>query len=323
MTQYIFKRLLLFVPTALGVSILIFIMLRTIPGDYITATYLSGREETFKTQEDIDRIKASLGFDKPLHMQYLTWTKDFFTGSFGESLTNRLSIRDNLTSLDNCKLCRSAELAILAMIIAVVIAIPAGIFAAIKQDRWPDYILRTISMGFEAMPGFWVALILLLLLLKLFDWIPPVTYQDFWEDPWTNFQIMVFPALVVGARASAGMLRMTRAAVLEVVREDYIRTALAKGLRHKTVLFIHVLKNSLLPVVTLAGFEMIFMMGGLVIIEYVFQIPGVGDQFVRAAARQDYPMVQAIVMWVALTVLIANLVVDLMYAWLDPRIRYS
>ena len=320
MTQYIARRLLLFIPTALGVTLIIFVMLQNIPGDYCSSSLLSGRERSASiTSQSFEDCKAHLGLDKPFHSQYASWMGNMFTGSLGISLTNRLDVVEQLIP----RLRVSMQLALMAMVLAVVIAIPAGIFAAVNQDRWPDYVLRGISMTFEAMPGFWVALLVILGLLHFFDWIPPVTYRNLWDEPWTNFQIMIFPALVVGARASAGMLRMTRSAVLEVVREDYIRTALAKGLRRPTVLFIHVLKNSMLPVVTLAGFELIFLMGGLVIIETIFQIPGVGQEFVRAAGRRDWPIVQAIVLWVAGTVLVANLVVDILYSWLDPRIRYA
>ena len=320
MTQYILRRLMLFVPTAFGVSVLIFFMLQSIPGDYCTASLLSGREvQLGLTNETFERCREHLGLEDSIVSQYVGWVGNVLQGSFGTSLTNRLEVVDNLIP----RIRVSAQLAVMALTISVVIAIPAGIFAAIKQDRWPDYILRGLSMTFEAMPGFWVALLIILGLLHFFHWIPPVTYRNLWDEPWTNMQIMIFPALVVGARASAGMLRMTRSAVLEVVREDYIRTAMAKGLHQQTVLFIHVLKNSMLPVVTLAGFELVFMMGGIVIIETVFQIPGVGQEFVRSAARRDWPTVQAIVMWVAGTVLVANLVVDILYSWLDPRIRYA
>ena len=299
---------------------MIFVMLNSIPGDYCTSSLLSGRERaTNLTNETFERCRTHLGLDKPLPEQYVHWVGNVFTGSFGETLTNHLDVVDYL----KLRILVSGELAIMAISIAVIIAIPGGIFAAVNQDRWPDYILRGVSMTFEAMPNFWFALLVILGLLYAFDWIPPVIYEEPWNDPWTNFQIMIFPALVVGARTSAGMLRMTRSAVLEVVREDYIRTAMAKGLRHQSVLFIHVLKNSLLPVVTLAGFELVFLMGGLVIIESVFQIPGVGQQFVRSVGQRDWPVVQAIVMWVAGTVLVANLVVDILYSWLDPRIRYA
>jgi peptide/nickel transport system permease protein len=217
----------------------------------------------------------------------------------------------------------SFELGFLAVAIGLIIAIPGGILAAVRQDTMVDYVLRFFSMLFESMPGFWVALLIIVGLLWAFDWIPPIEYKQIWEDPWENFVALVFPALAVGARSSADMLRMTRSSVLDVLREDYVRTAEAKGLRRPRVLLVHVLRNALLPVTTLAGFEVVFLMGGVVVTEQVFNLPGVGKLFVQAVAARDYPVIQAIVMFSAGIVLVANLLVDLMYAWLDPRIRYS
>ena len=178
-------------------------------------------------------------------------------------------------------------------------------------------------MIFESMPNFWLGLLLLVALAIVFDWKPPISYRDLWEDPWTNLQVMFFPALVVGSRASAGMLRMTRSSVLEVLREDYVRTAHAKGLQHVRILFVHVLRNALLPVTTLAGFEVVILFGGQVVIEQVFQIPGLGQLLVQTVAGRDTPVIQSIIMFIAMVVLLANLVVDLLYGLLDPRIRYS
>ncbi|HZA22392.1 MAG TPA: ABC transporter permease, partial [Dehalococcoidia bacterium] len=200
----------------------------------------------------------------------------------------------------------------------MLIAIPGGVLAAVRQDTWIDYVLRSVSRMFESMPNFWPALLIIIGLLWAFDWIPPIAYREFWVDPWSNLQSLFFPALIVGARSSAGMLRMTRSSVLEVLREDYVRTAHAKGLHDVAVLGVHVLRNALLPVVALAGFEVVFLMSGLVVIESVFNLPGVDKLFVQAVAARDYSVIQAIVMFIAVVVLMANLVVDMMYAWLDP-----
>ena len=201
-------------------------------------------------------------------------------------------------------------------------AIPCGVISAVKQDSLVDYGLRFFSMIFESMPNFWLGLLLLVALSIIFEWKPPISYRDLWEDPWANLQIMFFPALVVGARSSAGMLRMTRSSVLEVLREDYVRTAQAKGLHRVRILFVHVLRNALLPVTTLAGFEVVILFGGQVVIEQVFQIPGLGQLLVQAVAGRDTPLIQAIIMFIAVVVLLANLVVDLLYGLLDPRICY-
>ena len=320
MRAYIARRLLLFVPTAIGVSVFIFSMLHVIPGDRATALLVGGRDAQFiATEEDYARVREKYGLDGSLPEQYARWAGNFFRGNLGTSWSNDLPVFDRMLP----RVALSAELAFLAVVLAVVIAIPGGIIAAVRRDTWVDYVLRTASLGFESAPNFWLALLLIFGLLWVFDWIPPLSYSPPWEDPWLNFKALVFPALIIGARSSAGMLRMTRSSVLEVLREDYVRTAEAKGLQKPRVLFVHVLRNALLPVVTLAGFEVVILMGGLVVIEQVFTLPGIGNLLIQAVAGRDYPVVQAIVMFIAAIVLVANLVVDILYSWFDPRIRYS
>jgi len=317
---YILRRLALFVPTAFGVSVFIFLMLHVIPGDYATSVLLRGRDRTIiATQADFDRIREQLGLDGSLPRQYIRWAGNFVQGDFGESWTNKRPVIDRMAP----RIALSAELAFLSIALAMIIAIPGGIIAAVKQDTWIDYTLRTLSMGFDSAPNFWLALLLIVGLLWAFDWIPPISYRTPWENPWQNFQILIFPALIIGARSSAGMLRMTRSSVLEVLREDYVRTANAKGLARPNVLFIHVLRNAMLPVITLAGFEVVILMGGLVVIEQVFNLPGIGKLLIQGVAARDYPVIQAIIMFVAGIVLVANLVVDVLYSWFDPRIRYT
>ena len=320
MRAYILRRLALFVPTAFGVSVFIFLMLHVIPGDYATSVLLRGRDRTIiATQADFDRIREQLGLDGSLPRQYIRWAGDFVQGDFGESWTNKRPVIDRMAP----RIALSAELAFLSIALAMIIAIPGGIIAAVKQDTWIDYTLRTLSMGFDSAPNFWLALLLIVGLLWAFDWIPPISYRTPLENPWQNFQILIFPALIIGARSSAGMLRMTRSSVLEVLREDYVRTANAKGLARPNVLFIHVLRNAMLPVITLAGFEVVILMGGLVVIEQVFNLPGIGKLLIQGVAARDYPVIQAIIMFVAGIVLVANLVVDVLYSWFDPRIRYT
>ena len=320
MRTYLVRRLALFVPTAFGVSVFIFLMLHVIPGDYATSVLLRGRDrQLVATEADFERIREQLGLNGSLPAQYLNWGKDFLRGDLGTSFTNRQPVLERLAP----RLAVTAELAVLAILLALVVAVPGGVFAAVRQDTWVDYVLRGFSMMFESFPNFWLALMLIMGLLWVFDWIPPISYTEPWDNPWENLKSLVFPAFIVGARSSAGMLRMTRSSVLEVLREDYVRTANAKGLHRPRVLFVHVLRNALLPVTTLAGFEIVILMGGLVVIEQVFNLPGIGKLLVQAGAARDYPVIQAIVMLIAATVLVANLVVDLMYAWLDPRIRYT
>ena len=320
MRAYILRRLALFVPTAFGVSVFIFLMLHVIPGDYATSVLLRGRDRTIiATQADFDRIREQLGLDGSLPRQYVRWAGNFVQGDFGESWTNKRPVIDRMAP----RIALSAELAFLSIVLAMIIAIPGGIIAAVKQDTWIDYTLRTLSMGFDSAPNFWLALLLIVGLLWAFDWIPPISYKTPWENPWQNFQILIFPALIIGARSSAGMLRMTRSSVLEVLREDYVRTANAKGLARPNVLFIHVLRNAMLPVITLAGFEVVILMGGLVVIEQVFNLPGIGKLLIQGVAARDYPVIQAIIMFVAGIVMVANLVVYVLYSWFDLRIRYT
>ena len=320
MRIYLLRRLALFIPTAFGVSVFIFLMLHVIPGDYATTLLLGGRDQALvATEEDFAKVRNQLGLDKPLHIQYATWAAKLARGDLGISWINRQPVLERMLP----RIAVSAQLGFMAVLIASLIAIPGGVIAAVRQDTFIDYILRFVSMIFESMPNFWIGLLLIVGLLTIFDWIPPISYANLWEDPWDNLTILIFPAMVVGARSSAGMLRMTRSSVLEALREDYVRTAEAKGLYRSRILFIHVLRNALLPVVTLAGFEVVFLMGGQVVIEQVFNIPGLGNLFIQAVGARDFPVIQAIVMFIAGVVLIANLVVDLMYAWLDPRIRYT
>lgn len=320
MRTYLLRRLALFVPTAFGVSVFIFLMLHVIPGDYATTLLLGGRDQALvATEEDFARVRNQLGLDKPLHIQYATWAAKLVRGDLGISWINRQPVLERMLP----RIAVSAQLGVMAVLIASIIAIPGGVIAAVRQDTVIDYVLRFVSMIFESMPNFWIGLLLIVGLLTIFDWIPPISYANLWEDPWDNLMILIFPAMVVGARSSAGMLRMTRSSVLEALREDYVRTAEAKGLYRSRILFIHVLRNALLPVVTLAGFEVVFLMGGQVVVEQVFNIPGLGNLFIQAVGARDFPVIQAIVMFIAGVVLVANLVVDLMYAWLDPRIRYT
>ena len=295
-------------------------MLHVIPGDYATQLLIGGRNaQLIATEEDFIRVRKQLGLDGSLVEQYLRWAGNFVQGDLGTSYTNRQPVFDRMRP----RIAMSAQLGLMSVLLAVVIAVPGGIIAAVRRDTWVDYVLRGISLAFESAPNFWLALLLIVGLLWAFEWIPPISYAAPWENPWLNFQTLIFPALIVGARSSAGMLRMTRSSVLEVLREDYVRTADAKGLPRVAVLFVHVMRNALLPVVTLAGFEVVILMGGLVVIESVFNLPGIGKLLISAVGGRDYPVIQAIVMFVAIIVLVANLLVDILYSWLDPRIRYN
>jgi peptide/nickel transport system permease protein len=320
MRTYLTRRLLLFIPTAFGVSIFIFIMLHTIPGDYATALLLGdARDQAIATEADFERIREQLGLNGSLPEQYGRWALNFIQGDLGISWQNRVPVVDRMAD----RIFLSLELGILAVGLACFLGVTLGVIAAVRRDTWVDYVLRSVSMGLQAMPGFWVALMAIVLLIALFDWIPSVYYAHLWEDPVRNLSVLWLPALIVGSRSSAEILRMTRSSVLEVLHEDFVRTAHSKGLSSRRVLSIHVLRNALLPVTTLAGFEVVFAMSGQIITEQIFNLPGIGKLFIQSVGARDYPMIQAIVMFIAFIVLLANLVVDIMYAWLDPRIRYT
>ena len=320
MRTYLLKRLLLFIPTAFGVSVIIFVMLHSIPGDYAVALLLGDVEDQITaSEEDFERIRKQLGLDGPLHVQYVRWLGDFFKGDFGTSWTNRKPVIERMAP----RIFLSFELGVLAVFLAMSLGTVGGVIAAVRQDTWIDYLLRSSSMALQAMPGFWLALLVIFGLVAAFDWIPSISYRHIWEDPLRNLEVLLVPAFLVGLRSTAEILRMTRSSVLEVLGEDYVRTAHSKGLSSYNVLGCHVLRNALLPVTTLAGFEVVFLMSGQIITEQIFNLPGIGKLFIQAVTARDLPVVQAIVMFIAGVVLVANLVVDLMYAWLDPRIRYT
>jgi peptide/nickel transport system permease protein len=316
MRRYLVKRFLLMFPTLLGVAVFIFVLMRLLPGDVVQLR-MAG-EGGFVSEEAMQQERARLGLDRSIGRQFLDWMSGLARLDLGPSMwTGRpviyeIGIRFQL----------SLQIAIMATIIAIVLALPLGTIAALYQDRWPDYAVRVFSIAGLAMPSFWLGILILLSFLILFHWTPPMVYVPFWVHPWQNLSQLVWPALATGYRYSAVATRMTRSAVLEVLREDYIRTARAKGIRRKLILTRHALKNAMLPVVTVIGLEFAFLIGGLVVTEQVFNLNGLGKLFVDAVTQYDYTMVQGLVLLVAFVFILSNFVVDLLYAWLDPRIRY-
>jgi len=316
MTKYIVKRLLLMIPTLLGVAVLIFFLMRVVPGDIVELRFAG--ESAFAQKENLDKERARLGLDRPLWEQFLTWMLGIVRLDFGTSMWTGAPIMEEI----KLRAALSFQLAVMATIIAVVLAIPLGVVAALKQDTWVDYAVRIFSIAGLATPSFWLGIVFILLLLIVFKWLPPMVYTPFWVNPWQNMLQLIWPALAVGYRYSAVATRMTRSAMLEVLREDYIRTARAKGLWLKLILSRHALKNAMLPVLTVIALEFAFLMGGLVVTEQVFNLNGLGMLFVESVARRDYTLTQALVMLVAFVFIFVNFTVDLMYAWLDPRIRF-
>jgi peptide/nickel transport system permease protein len=317
MRTYLAKRLLLIIPTLLGAAALVFLIMRVIPGD-VTLLIFGGDSAGQIDPKQLAAMRHRLGLDQPLLVQFGTWLWGVLRFDFGTSLwTGRPVIEELLVRLP-----LSLELAVLATIISVLLAIPFGMLAAIRQDSWVDYLIRVVSIGGLAIPSFWVGILIILLLVIFFGWGPPLEFTPPWINPWANFQQMIWPVLTVGYRYAAVTTRMTRSTVLEVMREDYIRTAWAKGLRERAIVIRHAMKNAMLPVVTLIGTEFAFLIGGLVVTETVFTLNGVGRFVVDAVAHRDYPVVQALVFLIALSFVVVNLLIDLTYAWFDPRIRY-
>ena len=304
------------IPTLLGVAILIFFLLRIMPGDIVEVMLLG--EGGAVPQHVIEAERVRLGLDQPIYVQFFKWMAGVVQGDFGYSMWTgkpvayEIGIRFEL----------SLQVALMATVLAVLIALPLGTLSAIFKDTWIDYTVRVISIAGLAIPSFWLGMIIILLLLTFFSWHPPLTFTPLLENPAANLSQLIWPALAVGYRYSAVATRMTRSSILEVLQEDYIRTARAKGVLERLVVSRHAMRNAMLPVVTVIGLEFAFLIGGLVVTEQVFNLNGIGKLFVEATARGDYTMVQALVLLVATFFIVVNFLVDLMYAALDPRIRY-
>ena len=305
------------IPTLFGVALLVFFLLRVAPGDIVELKYAGSG--TFAPKEALDRERVQLGLDRPLAQQFASWIAGILRFDLGISMWTGRPITDEI----KIRLELSVQLALMATLVAVLIAIPAGTLAALKQDTWIDYLVRIVSIGGLALPSFWLGIVIILGFLIVFKWMPPLSFTSFWIDPWANLAQMIWPALAVGYRYSAMATRMTRSAVLEVLREDYVRTARAKGLRERAVVIKHALRNALLPVITVIGLEFAFLIGGLVVTEQVFNLNGIGMLFVESISHRDYTMTQALVLLVSFAFIFMNLLVDLLYAYLDPRIRYQ
>ncbi|MGE5818596.1 MAG: ABC transporter permease [Deltaproteobacteria bacterium] len=317
MRNYILKRLLLMIPTLLGVAALVFFLLRVLPGDIVELKYAG--TGSYAPKEAIERERAQLGLDKPILEQFVSWVwgmtrLDFGTSMWtGQPITHEIAIRLEL----------SIELALMATLVAVLISLPLGTLAAVNQDTWLDYCVRVFSIAGLAIPSFWLGIVIILAFVIYFDWLPPLTFTSLWVDPKANFMQLIWPALAVGYRYSAVATRMTRSTVLEVLREDYIRTARAKGLWEGAVLIRHALKNALLPVITVIGLEFAFLVGGLVVTEQVFNLNGIGKLFVEAISQRDYTMVQSLVLLTSFVFIFVNFLVDVINACLDPRVKYQ
>jgi peptide/nickel transport system permease protein len=323
MYRYIVHRLLLAIPTLAGAAALVFALMRLIPGDICVVRLASGGG-TFDPHS-VTVCHAELGLDRPMIVQFLDFVLGFFRLDFGTSMWTGRPVAYEIAA----RLPISIEVALLATVVAIAFAIPLGTISALKQNSWIDVVVRTVAIAGIATPSFWLGIVVLLVILDVTNfvygapWMPPIDYVPLWQDPIRNLSMVFWPAVTVGYRYSAVTMRMTRSAMLEVLREDYIRTARAKGLLDRIVINRHALKNALLPVVTLIGIEFAFLIGGLVVTEQVFNLNGIGRLFVLSVQNQDYTLTQALVMLVVTVFVLSNLAVDVLYAWLDPRIRFG
>jgi peptide/nickel transport system permease protein len=323
MYRYVVKRLLMAIPTLVGAAALVFILMRLIPGDVCVIRLGSGGAHVDPASVEACRVK--LGLNDPLIVQFLDFLWSYVTLDFGTSMWSGRAVAHEIA----IRLPVSLEIAVLASVIAILIAIPLGTISALKENTWLDHIVRTMAIAGIATPSFWLGIMSLVLVLDITylttgtPWMPPIDYVPLWVDPIRNLSMVLLPALTVGYRYSAVTMRLTRSAMLEVMREDYIRTARAKGLLENIIINRHALKNALLPVVTLIGIEFAFLIGGLVVTEQVFNLNGIGRLLVQAVQNQDNTLTQALVMLVVCIFVFTNLVVDLLYAWLDPRIRFA
>ena len=317
MLRYTINRVLLAIPTLLGVAMLVFLMLRIVPGD-IVEVKLRG-DGGAVSQETIEMERRRLGLDKPLIMQFKDWMVGVATLDLGNSMWTERPVMEEIS----LRLELSLQVAIMATIFAVLIAVPLGTAAALFRDTWIDYLMRIATIGGISIPAFWFGMLIMLSLLAVFNWLPPITFTPIYVDPIANLTQLIWPALAVGYRYCAVTARMIRSSLLEVLNEDYIRTARAKGVYERLVVSRHALRNALLPAITVIGLEFTFLIGGLVVTEQVFNLNGIGMLFVQSVSRNDFTLIQGMVMLIAAFYVFVNLLVDLLYAVFDPRIRYD
>jgi peptide/nickel transport system permease protein len=317
---YLIRRLTLFAPTLFLVTVLIFIILRVLPGNVAVLVLAGPGGENRFSQADVKRVEHQLHLDKPIPVQYAEWVGGALKLDFGKSVIQSSPVASQVFQ----RFLRCTwELTVLTVIFSLIIALPLGVLQAVKQNSFTDYVLRLITIGGIAIPGFVSGTLVIIVAVRYFHWLPPIQYRTLWADPATNLKQMILPSLVLGYGFAAAIARLVRSAMLEVLRYDHVRTARAKGLAERTVLVRHALRNSLLPVITIIGGQVGALLGGTAIAEQLFNLPGVGSAAVQAIQNRDYPLLQFIVLLFALVFMITNLLVDLSYAWIDPRVRYG
>ena len=313
MTQYVARRLVSIVPVLIGISVLVFLLVHLIPGD--VAEILLG---TSATDQQVATLRRTFGLDRPLPVQYLDWISHIIVGDFGVSLRTSRPVLPDLVSRFGVTL----QLTVVAMLVALAVAVPLGVASAARRGRRIDAVARVVALLGLSIPNFWLGTMLILFVSLVLHWLPPVGFVSLLDDPWRAAQTLILPALALGTAVAAFIMRMVRSSLLEVLRQDYVRTAHAKGLRDRAVLYTHALKNAFIPVLTVIGVQIGYLLGGAVIIESIFSLPGMGRFLLDSINNRDYSIVQGGVLFIALIFSLINLSVDLLYGWLDPRIRY-
>ena len=319
MRQYLIRRLLMIIPTLVLVSFMVFLSLRLLPGNMIDVMIaeMGGSGSTVAVDRDV--LIHELGLDVPVHIQYGKWLWGIFRGDFGSSLLTHMPAMDLILE----RLPISLELGIVAILFTIILSIPLGVWSAIRQDTLGDYVGRSISIALIAVPGFWIGTMIMVYPSIWWNWSPSIEYISFFQNPIENLKMFALPAFIIGMTSAGGMMRWVRTMMLETLRQDYIRTAWSKGLTERVVIFRHALKNSLIPVITIFGYQIPLLVGGSVIIEQIFSLPGIGRLMLDSLIKRDYTIVAAINMFIALVVLSTNIVVDIAYGWLDPRVKYK
>ena len=319
MRKYLAQRLLIAVPTLLGVTLLIFTAMRVLPGDPLAAISGEGGGSYVLSQEQLQAARVSLGLDRPYAVQYLDWLKDILRGDLGKSFWRGEPIRELIFRRGPI----TGQIAVMAVILSWIIGLPVGLIGAVWRNSWTDYVFRFVVVLLMAIPSFWVGLMIVLSLVLAFTWRPPLTIVYLWDDPIRNLQMTAGPALALGIALAAMMARITRSSVLEVLGEDYVRTARAKGLRERIVVWRHALVNAMLPILTVSGTAFGALLGGSVAVERAFGVPGLGLALVFAIAERDWMLIQNLVLLYGVIFVLINLAVDISYGWFDPRIRYQ
>jgi len=316
---YITRRVLLFFPTLFFASLLIFGAMRILPGD-VASHILLDEEGAYVTEEAYEKLQEQLGLTDPLPVQYGKWIWSMVNGELGG---HSLITKEPISEIVSRRIVVTAQMAAYTIVLTMLIAIPLGVLAAVYQNKWPDYLIRTFTIAGHAIPNFWLALMVLLMLVVYFEWSPPLRYKTLWEDPAAHLLKMIWPVAILTWGYTAFLTRITRSNILETLQQDYIRTARSKGLHEAVILSRHALRNALIPVITVAGFYLGFLLSGSLILENIFGVPGIGQGIIYAANERDYPVIQSLTLLMVAILLGVNLIIDMLYTVIDPRISYS